>query len=377
MKVRIFRRRFTMLFLTSAILGTAAAPASAQLKPAMQDRTAILGSIARPEVQQVKQRLDLAVRRDSVDWAAVEALLTQSGLDEVGKEFLLHGTLMRIREFEPDADAMDFVVRMRSYDSKVYVRHEEGPLPVAVYPIATVAEGTLDYWHRRDVKRNASIAMASGDLSSLRHVRRPGTDEFAGVLAALDEADAVTTTLADEWLAANAGGVDFYEARAITALKGGDRREVSGLLRSGNGPAAVRLLRAVRSHFDAGAAFDLLRDATANPSVASAAVFEIDALRHSALAQRVDDYLIDALADSELGATAAAIVARRGDHDLFVQVADVLDAPGATAVQQARAVLALTLAKDPYARLALEDAVKSEGFTDPDLHQDVVRWLQN
>ena len=355
MKERIFLHRFAMLFLTSVFLGTAVSSASAQSASSMQSRSAILERIAGRDVRQVKRQLDLAVRKDNTDWAAAEALLMQSGLDDTGKEFLLHDVLVRIREFEPDADDLDFVVRMTDYESKVYVRHEEGPLPVAVYPIATIAEGTLGFWHRREVKRSASIAMASGDMSSLRHLRQPGTDEFAGVLAALNEADSVAITLAGEWLAANAVDADYYEARAVTALKGGDSREVAGLLRSGHGPAAVRLLFAVRTYFDAGAAFDLLRAGAANPSLASAAVFEIDALRNSGLARQVDDYLLGALADSALGATAAAVVARRGDPGLLARVAGLLAAPGTTTGQRGRAALALTLADNQYARLALQD----------------------
>ena len=377
MKERIVRRRFAVLFLTSAISGTIAEPAGAQPASAMQNRSAVLERVAGRDVQQAKQQLDLAVRKENTNWAAAETLLMQSGLDVTGQEFLIHDVLMRIREFEPDADVLDFVVRMRDYESKVYVRHEEGPLPVAVYSIATVAEGTLGFWHRREVKRNASIDMASGDMSSLRHLREPGTDDYAGVLAALNEADAVAITLAGEWLAANAGDAGFYEARAITALRGGDDRDVVGLLRSGNGPAAVRLLLAVRRYFDADSAFDLLREATANPSVASAAVFEIDALRNSGLARQVDDYLLDVLPDSALGATAAAVVARRSDPGLLARVADVLAAPETTAGQQARAVLALTLADNQYARLALQDAIENDAIADPHLQEEVARWLQN
>ena len=136
----------------------------------------------------------------------------------------------------------------------------------------------------------------------------------------------------------------------------------------------MRLLRQVRESFDAGTAFDILRSATANPSLASAAVFEIDALKNSGLAAEVDEYLIDELADAALGGTVAAVVARR-DDDLLVRVAGLLAAPGKSAALQSRSVLALRLADTPYARRVLEEALRNKTFTEAHLREEVSEWL--
>ncbi|MEO1245240.1 MAG: hypothetical protein AAFX56_06090 [Pseudomonadota bacterium] len=375
MNQRLFPRRLALPLLVTAAL--AAAPACAQLKPAMQDPAKVLERVAAPDVQQSKQQLDLLVRKSGTDWAAVEAVLARPGLDDAGKEFLLHDVLLRIRDVEPDDDALTFVARLRDYASKVYVPHEEGPLPVAAYPISTLAEGTLSLWQRRDVMQKTAIALAAGDMRGLEYLRQPGTDEYAGALAALNEADVLAIRQAREWLTANAGGSDFYRARCIAALKVGDSREISRLLQSGSGVAALQTLHAVRANFEADTAFGVLQTATDNPSIASAAVFEIDALRGSGLTAQVDDYLLDTLADPALGATAATIIARREDPGLLTRVADLLTASDATASQQARAVLALRLTGNQQARRALRDAIESKSLTDPALHKEVARWLQD
>lgn len=369
--------RLLTLCCIAALLAAAADPARAQPKPPLTEWVAILERVAESDVRQTKARLDRIVTKEQSDWAAAEALLLRSGLDDVGREFLLHDVLLRIRAFEPDADALDFVERMQDYDSKVYVSHEEGPLPVAVYPIAVAAEGTRRLWQRRDIERNVSAALAAGDMSGLGHLRQPGTDAHAAVLAALRDADALATTQAATWLAANAGDSGFYEARAITALKTADSQQVSDLLRSGKDVAATRLLREVRRHFAGDVALDILDKAATNPALGSAALYEIDALQDAGLAADVDRYLLDKLVDPALGASAAAIVARRGDPALLTNVAERLAAPDAQALEQSRAVLALTLADSPYARRLLERALGNDRIANADLREEVSRWLED
>ncbi len=377
MKDRAVAFRFLTLCCAAALSAVSAGPASAQVKPPLQDRVAILERVAERDIQQAKAGLDLSVTEERRDWAVAEALLMQSELGEVGREYLLHDLLLRIRAFEPDADALDFVVRMQDYDSKVYVAHEEGPLPVAVYPIAAAAEGTRRLWQRREIEREAAAALAAGDMNSLEYLREPGTDAHAAVLATLRDADSLATRQAAEWLATNADSGGFYEARAVTALRGGDRETVAELLRSGTGAAAIRLLMDVRGRFEPGAAFDIFDGATANPSLASAALFEIDALRSSGLTADIDDYLLAKLADAALGGTAAAVIARRGDHDVLVRVAGLLAAPGQSAGLQSKAALALRLADSPYARRVLENAVENDGFADTHLRDEVSTWLED
>lgn len=373
-KTSVFTGGFVLPLYIIAVL--VSAPAVAEPARATKDWSSVLEQLAKPGTRQAKRQLDALVHKQSADWEAVEALLAQPGLDDVSQEYLRHELLIRVRAFEPDASGIQFVTRLRDYESKVYVLHDEGPLPIAVYPVASAARGTLSVWHRRDVQRNTSAALTAGDMSSLRHLEQPGSDEYAGVLAALQEADPLTLAGAARWLSANSDGGNYYEARAVTSLNRRDASAVAELLRSGRGPAAMRLLRAVRTQFDANTAFDVLLTATGNPEIGSSAVFEIDALRTAGLASRVDEYLLAALGDQALGATAATVVARRDDPRLLGQVAATLAEPRATESQQARAVLALTLADSPYARRVLENAARKGHLSDPGLQQEVAKWLQ-
>ena len=358
-------------------LSAIAASADPRPAPTMLLPSTIEKAVHAPDVQHAQQQIALAIGAQQSDWAAVDAVLASPGLGDVEREFLLYGTLMRARNVEPNDAGVAFVSRLQAYESKTFVRHEEGPLPVAVYPIATLATGTLRFWNRRQVARDASLAFAAGDMSRLRSLRQAGTDDYAGSLAALHAADTMALVLARDWLAANTKDNDFYEARAVVALGTGDQRLAADLLQTGEGAASLQLLRAVRQHFDATTAFHLLQHAMQNPAIASAALFELDHLRHAGLGERIDSYLLDALANPALGATAAAIIARRQDPALLARVANVLNSLAASRSQHARAALALTLADTQYARAALRDAVTNDRITDADLQKEVAEWLQN
>lgn len=363
-------------------LSAIAASADPRPAPTMLQPATIQKAVRAPDVQDAQQQIAFAIGEQRRDWAAVDNVLASPGLGDIEREFLLYGTLMRARNVEADDAGIAFVSRLQSYESKTFVRHEEGPLPVAVYPIATLATGTLRFWNRRQVARDASLAFAAGDMSRMQSLRQTGSDDYAGTLAALRAADATAMVQAKEWLASNSNDNnsndnDFYEARAVVALATGDRTLAAELLITDNGAASIQLLRATRQHFDATTAFDLLQHATSNPAIASAALFELDALRHAGFDERIDSYLLDALAEPALGATAAAIIARRQDPALLARVAGVLSSPASSQSQQARAALALTLADTQYARSALRDAVTSEHITDSDLQKELAEWLQN
>jgi hypothetical protein len=363
-------------------LSATAASADPRPAPTMLQPSVIQKAIRAPDVRRAQQQIALALDAQQSDWAAVDSVLASPELGDVEREFLLYGTLMRARNVEPDDAGIAFVSRLQSFESKTFVRHEEGPLPVAVYPIADLATGTLRFWNRRQVARDVSLAFAAGDMSRMQSLRQTGSDDYAGTLAALRAADATALFLAREWLASNtkdnnSNGNDFYEARAVVALGTGDQTLAADLLRMGDGAPAIQLLRATRQHFDAMTAFDLLQHATQNPAIASAALFELDALRQAGLGERIDSYLLDALADPALGATAAAIIARRQDPAQLAWVADVLSSPTASHSQQAHAALALTLADSQYARSALRDAITNDRITDSDLQKELVEWLQN
>lgn len=381
MKRTITGRWLASLIVVCVALSAITASADPRPAPTMLQRAEIEKAVRAPDIQRAQQQIMAALDEQQGeqrgDWAAVDGVLSGPGLGDVEREFLLYGTLMRARNVEPDDAGVAFVSRLQSYESKTFVRHEEGPLPVAVYPIASLASGTLRFWNRRQVTRDASLALAAGDMSRLQSLRQTGSDDYAGTLAALRAADATALFLARDWLAANTNGNDFYAARAVVAVGTGDRMLAAELLQTGEGVAAIQLLRATRQHFDATTALDLLQHATTNPSVASAALFELDALRQAGLGERIDGYLLDALADPALGATAATIIARGQDPALLARVAGVLTSPAASHSQQVRAALALTLADNQYARSALSDAVTSDRITDSDLRKELVEWLQN
>ena len=215
--------------------------ASAETRPApgVLERSEVRAAIAAPDVRQAEARLAQAIRPEHRDWALARALIDQPGRGTAAREYLLHALLMRARNLEPDAASRAFVAGFADHQSETFVRHEEGPLPVAVYPVAQTARGTLRYWQRQDLRREAAVALAAGDMSPLSRLRQPGDDAYAATLAALEEADAVTMSQAADWLDANAGPEAFRDLRFVTAIALRDARRVSELLET-DGGAAVR-----------------------------------------------------------------------------------------------------------------------------------------
>ena len=377
MKVRFDRCRLPEMLVVFLGLVAGMPLANAKDTQAVMDGHELQSAILRSDLGVAEQQIAQAIGRHGQDWAAAKAVVQSAGLDNLGREYLLHQVLMRARHLEPDEEALQFVSSLQDYDSEVYVWHAEGPLPVVAYPIGTLATGTLQIWAQQRVRNDALREFQSGIFSSLEHLGRSGTNEYAGVIAALKDADPVAAGQAKAWLEENASAGGFYEARAIVALVTADKNLISELTISGDGPAAIELVRAVPSRFDAGSAFDVLVRATANPAVASAAMFEIDGLRKHGLGARVDQYLLDQLDDPELGATAAAIISRSGDLQLLGRIAEALTSATSTPAYQARATLALTLANNQYSRTVLLDALENDVFIDPNLRSKVVKWLQN
>jgi hypothetical protein len=365
------------------VLGLVFAVLSAPAKTAewhsgVMARETVLQAIEAPAVRDAEVRLNAAIGPAGTDWSAVEAFIADPALDSVGREYLLHGVLMRARTIEsPDEAALDFVSGHLGHNSQVFVSHEEGPLPLAVYPVADAADGTLRFWHRARAKREASAAFAAGDLERLGFLRRPGSEDYAGTLAALREADTATAQAAKAWFAANAVDGDFYEAQTVVALATGDKEFTGELLVEGTGRAATQLVLALREKFDAGTAFELLVAATGNHAVSSTAVYEIDRLRITAVGRQVDSYLLAALSDPFIGATAAAALARRGDPAILDRVASALMTPFASSRHQSRAVLTLMLADSAVSRAALRKALASGSIVEGHLETEVERWLAN
>ena len=368
---RGIRRPCLTLMAVAALAASAATPVGAESNTAVLKRSEVRAKLASPKVRRAEQALAEAIGPERRDWALAQAIVDDPELDAAAREYLIHGLLTRARNLEPDDAALAFADRFTDHQNKTFVSHEEGPLPIAAYPIAQVARGTLRYWQRQELRQEAATALAAGDMTPLGLLRQPGDDTYAATLAALQGADGVALSQAAEWLDAKAGPGEFRDARFVVAIGLRDASRVSELLGTDSG-AGVRRLPELNERFGAAIAFDLLRDAAANPALASAALFEIDALRNAGLG--VDAYLLGALADPALGGTAASLIARRDDPELLAQVAAGL--PSANALGQARAVLALTLADDQYSRSMLEQAIENDVFVDPDLRREVVKWLQ-
>ena len=132
--------------LTLAVLATGAAAAvRAESNAAVLGQSELQAKIASPDVRRAEQALAEAIGPERRNWALARAIVDDPELDTSAREYLIHGLLTRARNLEPDDAARAFADRYADHQSETFVRHEEGPLPIAAYPIAQVARGTLRY----------------------------------------------------------------------------------------------------------------------------------------------------------------------------------------------------------------------------------------
>jgi hypothetical protein len=139
-----------------------------------------------------------------------------------------------------------------------------------------------------------------------------------------------------------------------------------------DGPVALAALPAATRALDAASALSVLVQASRRDDIASAAVLGIGGLAKDDGAAR--RFLLDAVAEPDVGPSAAAALARLGEPQVAAELGRRLD--GARGEPERRLLaLALRLDAGPAARAELERFAKSGGGS-PQLQREVRRWLE-
>jgi hypothetical protein len=338
-----------------------------ELKPALDN----------PELQSQNATLLSYLRSSPPNWKEAKALVEKTDRNTIDQEFLLSTYLVQARSGLPDEETKEFVLGLTVFQSQTFVWHEEGPLPVEAFPVAQLAAGTVRYWDVALAKEKASRDLLQGDYGVLNYLRSPGSAGYSGTMQALRVASPIDTEAAKKWLLEYATIEESYEALAYVALQTQDGPLAQVLLEIDRGPLSLTLLRGLSDHFTAAQTLIMLRTAMNNPTLASAAAFEIDGLRGTGVGPSIDTYMFDLLADPLLGGTAAMSIATHGGVTVLTQVAGILSDGRSTDQHQARAVLTLTLANTPFCRAALAAASNGGDIRDDGLRREVLKWLAN
>ena len=320
------------------------------------------------------EQLDSADAQSDVTLAALQNIAADEGLSQASREQVLHDFALALRE-QPDSTAGRHALRwLTGYQSQVYVQHEErGPATIPLWRVAGVAQGTLTLWDRADTG------------SAARQLRAGATD-LAGAMAratsvqdalALQEAMKLVSPAElaphrESLLAMLATNDAMAPAVAEAALQLQDAELSRAVLASGDRRTAARHIAGIGARLPSATAFALLRDASADSELASAAIIEIGKSASALPAARA--FLLEALGDPEHGASAAAALAGMRDDEMVQAVSAELESSDDQTLQS-QAALMLALDGSPLARESLRKFTLRRDVS-RELRQELSIWLQ-
>lgn len=327
------------LLLFSGILNTAGA----------RDQAAVSGwtrTSAMAEVRSVN--IDAAISEIS-DLKALKALETRGDWPLPAREAAIYAFTRSLADLPRDAVDIDLVRYLGAYQAQVLVPHEDhGDALIPLFNIRGAATGVENGWRRKESTSEARLMLAkspeslvSSYLSSDNHSQRSGyLDALKN--AATHEVQAVETAALDQL----GESPDLTRMVAVTAAITADPYAARRLLIDGRGAGLSAAFESLASMIGPQATPDMLRFAieqapAGNAALAIAAWWP--SLRSDAATRQ---FLLDQLADPELGSSAALALANNPDIQTIRELQLIADGDSLAAK---RAQLALKMNRDGLA----------------------------
>jgi len=296
--------------------------------------------------------------------AKLEAMEADPTLVLADREHAWYAFAMQQREEAETVAGRRALEWLTGYESQALTQIEDrGPAILPVWRVAGVARGTLTLWDRAEPIPDVGVAMThsavTGDVAALTRSLEQAPDSDlaahrAELLAMLEQSDAHARSV------------------AAAALRLEDPELVEAVLASGDRGTAIRLIARVGEALPPDGAFPVLRDATAQADLASAALFAIARMAGELPPAR--DFLLESLGDPDLGGSAAAALAAMHDDAIVVAVADALETSPDETVQS-KAVLTLVLSDRPLAQASLREYARRDDVPEA-LRRELDIWLE-
>ena len=352
------------------------------------DPASLRRALANPVVVAGAQRIDELSRLNDLPGLAEELRLAlgDARLTEAGREWLVDRALHGLVRGVPTAPARALVEQVSRSPPRIYTiadpeharveSHIANAAVPAIDPGAT-ARFVLRQWARAESRDRALAALRSGETWPL--------DRF-GAERSGDRADPARAGIVDAYGALADGELANQRSLLITAVRNrpaaGELAAVAAerlhdadlmlaVVRYAQAPVALRAVQRPRSALDAGAAFDVLSDATRREDVASAAMLEIGRLAPQE--PRAREFLLTSFDRATLAPSAAAALAALQEPGVAVQVGERLRS-AKTEPQRRMLVLALQLDGGSAARAELARFSESGAGT-AQLRKEVREWL--
>ncbi|MGH8197813.1 MAG: hypothetical protein ACRETI_06550 [Steroidobacteraceae bacterium] len=312
--------------------------------------------------------------------ARLDLIANDRTIPAVAQEWLLDGGLHALATIEPTPQARATVLRLAARAPIVYTRvdPDHGERVTPLYDVGATARFVLRAWERLGAQAAAQSDLAAGRISAI--------DRFAG-RSGRSDLDPVRAGIADAFKAAPVPQIRGQRAAIAAAVGHGRRVDELALVLAerlrdpelfmlvfGHADASIALaaISSVARTLDPQTSFEVLAAASRRAEIASPAVLEIGRLaRNDFLARR---FLFDAIAEPDIGPSAAAALATLGDPGVTSELGRRLDAGGS---EQSMRLLVLALKLDASAT-ALESlerfAATKTGSAE--LRKEVRQWLE-
>ena len=369
------RGRSTRILGFALALGLTAAPA---LAARIVDPASTRREISTPVVVAQDAELSaLAAADRTTELAArLERIAHDATLHDVAREWLLDRGLHALARGTPTPAARSSVARLAARRPVVYARidPDHGERATPLYDTGATARFVLRQWDRTAAGDAAATALAAGRTETIAR------------FAAAAPGDPVAEGIADAYRAAPPAALAAQRAAVGDALAAGRRVDALALILAerladaalfglvfdfADEPVALAAIPAAAS-LDAGSALALLGRASRRADIASAAVLAIGQLANNDAAAR--RFLFDAVAEPDIGASAAAALGQLDDPAVSAELGQRL-AKSSDEATRRRLVLALKLDASPAARDELGRFVKT-GAGSAALQKEVRQWLE-
>lgn len=320
----------------------------------------------------------LAAAGRSTELAArLERIAHDATIPAIAQEWLLDRGLHALARGAPTPAARASVSRLAARRPIVYARidPDHGDRATPLYDSGATARFVLRQWDRAAARDDAAADIAAGRTAAVARFADAASDV------------AVRDGIADAFRAAPPSALAAQRAAVEDALAQGRRADALGLALAerladaglfglvvdyADEPVALAAIPAAVRTLEADAALSLLVRASRRADIASAATLAIGTLApRDAAAQR---FLLEAVAEPDIGASAAAALGRLGEPAVTAEIGRRLDVAADEGTRR-RLVLALKLDGSPAARDSLGRFAKGGAGSAP-LRQEVRQWLE-
>jgi len=307
--------------------------------------------------------------------ARLERIAHDATLNDVSREWLLDRGLHALARIAPTAPARAAVSRLAARQPIVYTRveTEHGRRATPLSDAGATARFVLRAWDRRAARDAAAADLAAGRSAVVDRFAVEAGAAIDGIVEAFRSAPlAQLPAQRAAILNAIAAGRRVDELALVLADRLADPELFAHVVDHADERVALAAIAAAGRALDVRAALAVLTRASRRADIASAAVLAIGRLAaNDGAARRL---LFDALAEPDLGPSAAAALARLADPAVSAEVGRRLAAAPDESSRRL-AVLALRLDGSPAARAELERFAEG-GRGSPQLQTEVRRWLE-